>query len=223
MRGALVLALAITALFPVSRSLASQDDGTDSQGPQGVVQDQLQQPTTPPVPPVTVGQRWQLFVSETFTPWFPMIGAVGAGGSQLTDTDPKYGLGTLAFAKRFGALTTDNLTQNFFSDFAMATVFHQDTRYRRRGPAHGFWNRTLYAVSRAVVARNDNGANVFNWSNFVGTAMSAGLSNVYYPRGSRTSGAIAINWGNSVAGAGFGNLLPEFLPDFKQWLKRHHL
>jgi hypothetical protein len=210
MRAVLVLALGVASLFPTTRAFA--------QSTQDMVQDQSQS-----LPPVSVDVRWQQFVSETLTPWFPVSSLVAAGESQATGTDPRYGVGTLAFAERFGALTADNLTQNFFGDFVMATAFHQDTRYRRRGPIYGFWHRFAYAISRAVVTHSDAGANVFNWSNIVGTAMTAGLSNAYYPRGSRTSGAIAINFSNSVAGSGFGNLLPEFLPDFKQWLKRHHL
>src|ERR1039457_135308 len=59
--------------------------------------------------------------------------------------------------------------------------------------------------------------------NFAGTALSVGLSNAYYPVHSRNLNATAINWGTSAAGTGFGNLFPEFLPDGKGWLKRHHL
>jgi hypothetical protein len=74
-----------------------------------------------------------------------------------------------------------------------------------------------------VVTRTNAGASTVNWSNFVGTALSVGLSNAYYPTRSRNLNATAINWGSSTAGAGFGNLAPEFLPDFKRWLKRLHL
>jgi hypothetical protein len=77
-----------------------------------------------------------------------------------------------------------------------------------------------YAISRSVIIRKDGGGNTFNWSNVVGTAASAGLSNAYYPSPSRTSGAMAIRFGTSIAGAGFANLLPEFWPDFRQWMKR---
>jgi hypothetical protein len=31
---------------------------------------------------------------------------------------------------------------------------------------------------------------------------------------------MAIRFGTSIAGAGFANLLPEFWPDFRQWMKR---
>ena len=173
--------------------------------------------------PVTIAQKWQFFVQETFTPLTIAASAVTGGESQATNTDPRYGVGSIAMAKRFGAAAADNVSQNFFSDFVMASVLHEDTKYRRRGEQHGFWSRVGYAISRAAVTRTDTGASTVNWSNFAGTALSVGLSNAYYPMRSRNLKVTAINWGTSAAGVGFGNLAPEFLPDFKRWLKRHHL
>ncbi len=172
---------------------------------------------------VTVAQKWRFFVQETFTPLTIVASAATGGESQATNTDPKYGVGTLAMAKRFGAATVDNVTQNFFCDFVMASILHEDTKYRRRGDQYGFWARMGYAISRAVVTRTNTGASTVNWANFTGTALSVGLSNAYYPTRSRNLNATAINWGSSTAGTGFGNLAPEFLPDVKRWLKRHHL
>jgi hypothetical protein len=173
--------------------------------------------------PVTVKQKWQFFLEETFTPMTIVASAATAGESQATNTDPKYGVGSIAMAKRFGAASVDNVTQNFFCDFVMASALHQDTKYRRKGERYGFWSRVGYAVSRAVITRTDMGASAVNWSNFTGTALSVALSNAYYPMRSRNLNATAINWGFSSAGTGFGNLAPEFLPDFKRWLKRLHL
>src|ERR1017187_7894708 len=101
----------------------------------------------------------------------------------------------------------------------MASVLHEDTKYRRRGEQHGFRSRVGYAISRAAVTRTDTGASTVNWSNFAGTALSVGLSNAYCPVHSRNLNATAINWGTSAAGTGFGNLFPEFLPDGKRWLQ----
>jgi hypothetical protein len=173
--------------------------------------------------PVTVKQKWQFFVQETFTPLTIVASAATAGMSQATESDPKYGVGSLELAKRFGAASVDNATQNFFSDFVMASALHEDTKYRRKGEHYGFWARVGYAISRAVVTRTDAGGSTVNWSNFTGTALSVGLSNAYYPARSRNLNATAINWGTSSAGTGFGNLFPEFLPDFQRWLRRRHL
>lgn len=180
-------------------------------------------PASPSTPPATVAEKWQFFKQETISPFIPLASAVTAGVSQATRSDPQYGVGGVALAQRFGAAAGDNISQNFFSDFVAASVFHEDTRYRRKGEGHGFWSRLGYAVSRAFVARTDSGAPTPNWANFVGCALQAGLSNAYYPPPSRSAAATAINWANSLGGSGFGNLFPEFLPDFQRWLKRHHL
>jgi len=173
--------------------------------------------------PPSVGDKWQLFTEETFAPYILLASAANAGVSQATNSNPLYGVGALALTKRFGASMADNVSQNFFSDFVMASLLHEDTRYYRRGPPHGFWPRFGYAISRAFVTRTDGGEPTVNWSNFVGCGLQAGLSNAYYPPVSRTLQVTVINWANSIAASGFGNLFPEFLPDFKRWLKRHHL
>jgi len=173
--------------------------------------------------PVTIAQKWQLFKEETVSPFTLLASGATAALQQVAHADPQYGVGGVALAQRFGAAIGDNVSQNFFSDFMMAAVFHEDTRYRRRGEGPGFWPRFGYAVSRAFVTRTDTGGRTANWSNFVGCGLQAGLSNAYYPAPSRTAAATAINWANSITASGFGNLFPEFLPDFKRWLKRHHI
>ena len=173
--------------------------------------------------PPSPSEKWQFFQEETVTPFVLLASGITAGVSEATRSDPQYGVGGIPLAKRFGAATADNVTQNFFSDYLMASMLHEDTRYRRKGEGHRFWARFGYAVSRALVTRTDSDEKTFNWSNLLGCGMQAGLSNAYYPRPSRNVSATAINWANSIAGSGFGNLFPEFLPDFKRLLKRLHL
>jgi hypothetical protein len=165
--------------------------------------------------------KWKHFAEETFSPFTVVAGAFNAGVSHVTNSDPRYGKDSEAYVQRFGASVADIASQNFFGDFVCAAAFHEDPRYVRKGPQHGLWTRVEYAVSRAVIIRKDSGGDTFNWSNVIGTAMSAGLSNAYYPSPSRTGGAMALHFGTSIAGAGLANLLPEFWPDFRQWLKRH--
>jgi hypothetical protein len=173
--------------------------------------------------PPSVAEKWQLFKEETISPFILLASAATAGVSEATRSDPEYGVGGVPLAERFGASIGDNISQNFFSDFLLASAFHEDTRYRRKGEGHRFWSRFGYAISRAVVTRTDAGARTVNWANLFGCGLQAGLSNAYYPPPSRNVSATAINWANSVAGSGFGNLFPEFLPDFKRFLKRHRL
>jgi hypothetical protein len=170
----------------------------------------------------TVDGNWDHFVQETFGPFTLGAGAFNAAVSQLTHSAPLYGRHWGAYPKRFGASVGDIISQNFFGDFLLASAFHEDTRYVRRGPTHRLWPRIGYAISRAIIVRKDDGGETFNFANVLGTALSAGLSNGYYPRRSLTAGASATNWGTGVAGSGFVNLMPEFWPDFRGFLKQHN-
>ena len=177
--------------------------------------------TSTPAP--SVDEKWHNFWSETWTPFTPFAGAFNGGVSQMTHSTPLYGRDPwpYAYPKRFGASTGDIVSQNFFADFLLASAFHEDTRYLRRGESHKLWPRIGYAISRSVIVRTDAGAESFNWANVLGTAMSAGLSNAYYPPASRNAKAAATNWSTSIAGSGLVNLMPEFLPDVKRWWHRH--
>ncbi|HTW66687.1 MAG TPA: hypothetical protein VME17_18835 [Bryobacteraceae bacterium] len=177
-------------------------------------------PGTLPAP--SVSEKWQHFETETFAPLTLGAGAFNAAVSQLTDSTPLYGREFFpAYPERFGSAVGDIISQNFFGDFVLASAFHEDTRYFRRGPAHRLFPRIFYAISRSVITRTDTGDTTFNWADVGGTAMSAALSNAYYPPASRNVHAASVNWVTSLAGSGFANLLPEFLPDFRAWVKRH--
>ncbi len=83
--------------------------------------------------------------------------------------------------------------------------------------------RAGYAISRALVIRNYSGGNTFNFDSVLGSALSAGFSNLYYPAASRTGSATLMHFLIDVADNGFVNLAPEFWPDFRRKvLRRHH-
>lgn len=175
------------------------------------------------MPPPSISEKWSTFENETVTPFTIGAGSFNAAISQITRSAPLYGRHPWPFAypKRFGASVGDIVSQNFFGDFLLASAFHEDTRYIRKGPSGTIRARIGYAVSRAVITRTDSGDSTFNWANVLGSAMGAGLSNAYYPPVSRTVSVSVTNWGTSVAGSGLANLMPEFWPDFSHWVKRH--
>jgi len=176
-----------------------------------------------PSPPPSAAEKWNQFYTETAAPFTAGAGAFNAAVSQATRSAPLYGRRPwpAAYPKRFGASIGDIVSQNFFGDFLLASAFHEDTRYRRRGTPHRLWPRIGYAMTRAIITRTDSGETEFNWANVLGTGMSAALSNAYYPPGSRTARVSATNWGTSIAGSGLANLMPEFWPDFRRWTKKH--
>src|SRR5579872_4644537 len=172
----------------------------------------------------SLSERWHFFVNETFNPLTVVGGAYDAGVSQATQSDPRYGVGAGPLGERFGAALADTTGQNFFVDFVMASALHQDTRYRRRGPAYGgVWARARYALGSAFVTHTNAGAPAFNWSNVTGTALGTGLSDLYYPPNGRRPGAMAIRFGVNMVSNGLVALFPEFWPDFRQMLQRHRI
>jgi len=117
----------------------------------------------------------------------------------------------------------DIMSENFLGDFLVASAFDEDPRYHRKGPGHSLVYRARYAVSRALLIRKDTAGNSFNFDNALGSALSTGLSNLYYPAPSRTHNAILSHFAIDVADNGFVNLAPEFWPDFRDHVfRRHH-
>jgi hypothetical protein len=176
---------------------------------------------TQPVIPLTPKQKFQLFLRETADPFTVVAGAAGAAISQAHNDDPKYGEGSGAYAQRFGAAVGDITTQNFFSDFMLSSLLHEDPRYFRRGPQYRFWYRLGYSMSRVLVTQTDAGKARFNYSNIGGIALGIGLSNAYYPDKSVNVTEVASRFATSMVASALANILPEFWPDMKQKFFHH--
>lgn len=173
--------------------------------------------------PLTQRQKLQLFVKETVDPYTFATAAIGAGMSQAGNGTPKYGYGFASYNQRLGAAYVDMATQNFFADYFLCTVLHEDPRYYRMGPSHSIPRRIYYSVTRTVITRRDNGRNRFNFSGIGGMAMGIALSNAYYPDKSVTGSVTAGRFTTSLTSTALGNLLPEFWPDFKEkWSRWRH-
>ena len=212
----------LTVIFCLGAPLCAQDIAqTLSAGVSSALVEPA--PDLETAPMASTRDKWNNFVHETVSPLTFGGGAFNATFSQLTKTDPQYGVGSAAYGERFAASLADIASQNFFGDFVVASVFHEDPRYFRKGRGHGFWSRVGYSISRAVVIRKDSGSEAFNFDNVIGSALSSGFSNIYYPPASRTGKAMAMHFGIDVADNGFVNLAPEFWPDFRdKVLRRHH-
>jgi hypothetical protein len=176
---------------------------------------------TKPYVPLRVREKWLLFVRESVDPYTFASAAAGAGISQWHNDDPKYGNGFKAYMQRFGAAQADVATQNFFSDAVLASFFHEDPRYFRRGPGSPVLHRVVYAMSRVVITRRDSGKQAFNFSGILGMGMGIALSNAYYPPASVSAAEMGSRVGTSLISSALGNLLPEFWPDFKAKLARY--
>ncbi len=172
--------------------------------------------------PLTVREKFKLFLKETVDPYTIASAAAGAGMSQYGNGTPAYGGGLVSYSERLGAAWADIGTQNFFSDAVLASLLHEDPRYYRMGPGHSVGRRVWYSITRMVVTRTDAGHASFNFSGVGGMALGIGLSNAYYPDRSVNGSVTGSRFVTSVTAASLGNLLPEFWPDIREKLRHRH-
>jgi len=175
-------------------------------------------------PPLSSGQKFNLFARESLSPVTFSYSALEAGAGQAANTFPEYGQGARGYGKRFGANFADSISSNFFSDFLYPSIFREDPRYFRLGEG-GTRHRVGYALAQEFVCHTDSGGRSFNWANLLGAFSSGALSNTYYPESDRTVGQTMGRSGLSLLYGSAGGLVSEFWPDIQRKMfhrKRKH-
>jgi hypothetical protein len=172
------------------------------------------------VPPLTPGQKFWVVTRGSFDyiqiPWYGFL----AGISQAENSEPGYGQGAAGYGKRYGAYFADGTIENYFTGAILPVVLRQDPRYYELGQGK-FWHRTGYAISRIFVTRTDAGGKQFNYSEIVGSAISAGISTYsYHPKGDRTLPNTASVWGTQVGYDTITLVVKEFWPDIRRKLRK---
>lgn len=172
------------------------------------------------LPPLTTGQKFKVVARGSFDyiqiPWYAFL----AGISQAQNSESGFGQGAQGYGKRFGAYFADGTIENFMTGAVLPSMLSQDPRFFQSGEG-GFKRRTGYAMSRIFVTRTDSGNSQFNYSEIVGSALSAGISTyTYHPRGDRNLGNAASVWGSQVGYDTITLVVKEFWPDIRRKLGR---
>jgi hypothetical protein len=134
------------------------------------------------VPPLTAGQKFRVVARGSFDKiqffWYGFL----AGLSQAEDSEPGYGQGAEGYGKRYASAFADGAIENFMTGAVFPSILRQDPRFFQYSSG-GFAHRTEYAASRIFMTRTDSGKRQFNYSEIVGSALSAAIStNTYHPR-----------------------------------------
>ena len=193
--------------------------------------------TTSKLPPMTTKQKYAVVARGTFDyvqyPWWAFL----SGISQAENSEPGYGQGWGAYGKRFATAAADGTIENFMTGAVLPSLLHQDPRFYQSSEG-GFKQRAWYAVSRIFVTRADSGATQFNYSEIVGSAMSASISTFsYHPRSTyistpsnphqfvpsdRTLANAANVWGSQIGYDTITIVVKEFWPDIHRKLSKKH-
>jgi len=171
------------------------------------------------LPPVlSSGQKFKL-AAQYLDPYTFGFVAIEAALNQAFDSPREYGQGAQGYGKRYGAGFADDLTNGIFVTGVYPSILRQDTRYYRRAMG-GPLSRTIYAVSRVLVTRQDSQRKSqrksFNFSEIFGNLTSASIGSAYYPASQRDFPDIGQRAGVQLGfDAGF-NVLKEFYPDIER-------
>ena len=157
---------------------------------------------------------------DTYSPgdigdWF-----LASGWSHLTNGQPHYGVDRGAYGMRLGAAAINETAEGIFDDSVFAVIFREDPRFFVEGPNHDVLHRTVHAVSRVVITRNDNGSHGPNLALFASYAAVHGVDMLFYPKTDQDFDSYMTGFGGSLAGAALGYVVDEFTPDL---LKAVHL
>jgi hypothetical protein len=169
------------------------------------------------LPPQSAREKFFTATEDSFDYSSLLLPAFLAGYSQITNATPEFHQGAAGYARYYWHSYVDQAVENYTVEAIGPILTHQDNRYYTMGRG-GFLKRSGYALSRAVITRNDAGNNTFNSSEVIGAGAAAGISNLYYPSGERTFSNTASKWGTSVGIDAGTFLFKEFWPDINNAL-----
>jgi hypothetical protein len=95
------------------------------------------------------------------------------------------------------------------------SMLHEDPRYYQMGRGR-FVQRLYHGLNRLFVTGTDSGHDRFNYSESIGNAVAAAISNVYHAPEDRTASRNAKTFGFLILYDGLSNELKEFWPDIRR-------
>jgi hypothetical protein len=161
--------------------------------------------------PLSSGQKFRLALKNASDPGNLLLVGVVAGVQQANNAFPGYGQGAAGYGRRYGADLGNLVSGTFLGGAIYPSIFHQDPRYFYRG--YGTTRkRFLYAVTRTVVTRGDNGRHQFNYSTVLGDMSAGAVSNLYYaPEDRKGAKVTLVNGLLGIAGDAMNNVFQEFV------------
>jgi len=169
------------------------------------------------LPPQSIKEKFITASQDSFDYSAVVLPVVLAGLDEARNQTSEFHKGGVGYSRYLWHSALDQTSENYFVEFIVPTIAHEDTRYYTLGTG-GFLKRAGYSLSRVVITRNDAGKDVFNSGEVLGAGMAAALSNAYYPQPERTFSNTAQQWGTSVGIDAFTFIFKEFWPDINHKL-----
>ena len=171
------------------------------------------------LPPQRIKEKFVDATEDSFDYSSLALAAIVALEGYVSTATPEFGRGGIGYSRYLWHSATDQTIENYLVEFIIPVVRHEDTRFYTltRG---SFTKRAEYSIGRVFITRSDSGHNTFNSGEVVGAAAAAGISNLYYPQGERTTrnfvDKYAVNLGIDAA----SYFVKEFYPEIANVFSR---
>ena len=173
------------------------------------------------LPPMTPKQKFLIAGKDTFDYSSFFIAGIQAGFAMNSDSYPEFHQGLKGYGRDYWHTLADTVDENFWVGGLGPIIFKQDNRFYTLGHG-GFRKRTLYAVSRVLITRKDDGDATFNFAEVIGSGAASGISSLYYPTKYRTWTKVGQKWLTSDIIDGFNFFYKEFWPDVNKAVFHTH-
>jgi hypothetical protein len=218
-----VSALSASILVPAESPDSSAPANSGSSEPQqtkrilGLIPNFRAVSTSRQLPPQSVKEKFLTATEDSFDYSSVAIPAALAGYGLARNAVPEFGTGGAGYGQYLWHSAIDQTSENYMVEFVVPVMTHEDTRFYTL-ESGSFLKRTAYALTRAVVTRSDAGTKVINLSEIVGSGLSAGLSNAYYPDQERSFANTGTQWGLDIGIDAAAFVAKEFWPDINRHL-----
>lgn len=173
------------------------------------------------LPPMSPKDKLIIAGKDTFDYSALFVAGIQAGFAMNSKSYPEFHQGVAGYGRYYWHTLADTTSENFFVGGLGPIVFKQDNRFYTLG--HGsFRKRTLYAVSRVLITRKDDGDSMFNFSEVIGSGASAGLSTLWYPKQYQTWTKVGQKWLTSDLIDGFNFWWKEWWPTANKYVFHTH-
>jgi hypothetical protein len=165
-------------------------------------------------PPPTVREKFITTSLDNFDYSALIFSGLIAADSMAGKATPEFHQGMAGYGRYYWHTLADQSIENYFVEFIIPAVNHEDSRYYAMGKRNGgFIKRAGYSLSRVVVTRSDSGKPMFNYGEVLGSAMAVSASTFYYPSQERTAEKGLRNWGLDMSYDAVTFMFHEFWPD----------
>jgi hypothetical protein len=167
------------------------------------------------LPPLTTGQKFRLATAGVLDWGAYPFNAILSGIAQAKNDPKEWGQGWDAYGRRYGASFADNSIGTYMTTAIFPSLLREDPRYYQLGKGR-FAHRAYHAINRLFITRTDSGETRFNFSESLGNASAAAISNIYHVPEDRTASRNAATFAFLILYDGLDNELKEFWPDIRR-------